>query len=94
LPPVVADLSMMERVLTNLLDNAIRHTPDGGNISLTARQQGRRWWLRWPIAVPALPASCGRHCLSGLRCWNPAEPGITRRVGADDCAADAAAARR
>jgi signal transduction histidine kinase len=39
LPPVVADLSMMERVLTNLLDNAIRHTPDG-NISLTARQQG------------------------------------------------------
>jgi signal transduction histidine kinase len=30
LPPVVADLSMMERVLTNLLDNAIRHTPDGG----------------------------------------------------------------
>lgn len=40
LPPVVADLSMMERVLTNLLDNAIRHTPDGGNISLTARQLG------------------------------------------------------
>jgi len=40
LPPVVADLSMMERVLTNLLDNAIRHTPDGGSISLTARQQG------------------------------------------------------
>ncbi|MXG36243.1 two-component sensor histidine kinase, partial [Escherichia coli] len=33
LPPVVADLSMMERVLTNLLDNAIRHTPDGGSIS-------------------------------------------------------------
>lgn len=31
---------MMERVLTNLLDNAIRHTPDGGSISLTARQQG------------------------------------------------------
>ena len=40
LPPVVADLSMMERVLTNLLDNAIRHTPQGGVIRLTARQQG------------------------------------------------------
>ncbi|WP_159237213.1 sensor histidine kinase [Raoultella terrigena] len=39
LPPVVADLSMMERVLTNLLDNAIRHTPEGGVIRLTARQQ-------------------------------------------------------
>lgn len=39
LPQVYADLSMMERVLTNLLDNAIRHTPDGGNITLRARQQ-------------------------------------------------------
>ena len=36
---MVADLSMMERVLTNLLDNAIRHTPEGGVIRLTARQQ-------------------------------------------------------
>lgn len=29
LPLVNADLSMMERIVTNLLDNAIRHTPDG-----------------------------------------------------------------
>ncbi|EMW7063622.1 HAMP domain-containing histidine kinase [Salmonella enterica] len=34
LPLVNADLSMMERVVTNLLDNAIRHTPDGGNVWL------------------------------------------------------------
>ena len=32
LPAVTADLAMMERVLTNLLDNAIRHTPAGGDI--------------------------------------------------------------
>jgi signal transduction histidine kinase len=38
LPQVYADLSMMERVLTNLLDNAIRHTPEGGTIALRARQ--------------------------------------------------------
>jgi signal transduction histidine kinase len=35
LPVVVADLGMIERVLTNLLDNAIRHTPDGGEIVVT-----------------------------------------------------------
>jgi signal transduction histidine kinase len=32
LPVVNADLGMIERVLTNLLDNAIRHTPEGGEI--------------------------------------------------------------
>ncbi|MEO8297356.1 MAG: ATP-binding protein [Burkholderiales bacterium] len=32
LPAVHADLGMIERVLTNLLDNAIRHTPEGGEI--------------------------------------------------------------
>lgn len=31
---------MMERVLTNLLDNAIRHTPHGGEIRLSSRLQG------------------------------------------------------
>ncbi|CAN5452785.1 sensor histidine kinase [soil metagenome] len=34
LPIVTADLGMIERVLTNLLDNAIRHTPDGGEIAV------------------------------------------------------------
>ncbi len=32
LPAVRGDLGMIERVLTNLLDNAIRHTPAGGEI--------------------------------------------------------------
>ncbi|RYF75902.1 MAG: HAMP domain-containing histidine kinase [Comamonadaceae bacterium] len=34
LPVVHADLGMIERVLTNLLDNAIRHTPEGGEIAV------------------------------------------------------------
>jgi signal transduction histidine kinase len=42
LPVVSADLGMIERVLTNLLDNAIRHTPMGGEIvvQLRAAPQG------------------------------------------------------
>ncbi|MGH8088646.1 MAG: HAMP domain-containing sensor histidine kinase [Stenotrophomonas sp.] len=35
LPVVDADLALIERVLTNLLDNAIRHTPEGGRITVT-----------------------------------------------------------
>lgn len=34
LPGVNADVSMIERVFTNLLDNALRHTPPGGDIQL------------------------------------------------------------
>ena len=35
LPLVVADIGMIERVLRNLIDNALRHTPDGGNVTIT-----------------------------------------------------------
>jgi signal transduction histidine kinase len=31
---VIADIAKLERVLTNLLDNAIRHTPENGNIQI------------------------------------------------------------
>ena len=34
LPWVRADLGMIERVLGNLLDNALRHTPDGGHVGV------------------------------------------------------------
>ena len=39
LPAIAADLGMIERVLTNLLDNAIRHTPAGGQIELRLRDE-------------------------------------------------------
>ncbi|NVZ53301.1 HAMP domain-containing histidine kinase [Pseudomonas sp. B6002] len=34
-PTVLADLGLIERVLTNLLDNALRHTPLHGDIAVT-----------------------------------------------------------
>lgn len=37
LPPVRADLGLVERVLTNLLDNALRHAPEGGQIEVRLR---------------------------------------------------------
>lgn len=36
-PMVRADLGMIERVLTNLFDNAIRHTPAGGAVEITVQ---------------------------------------------------------
>lgn len=34
LPNVHADLAMIERILTNLIDNAIRHTPESGTVQI------------------------------------------------------------
>lgn len=34
LPPVFADIALTERVLQNLIDNAFKFTPDGGQISI------------------------------------------------------------
>jgi len=37
LPPLEADVQRLEQVLLNLLSNAMRHTPPGGTIRITAR---------------------------------------------------------
>ncbi|WP_068828948.1 KinB sensor domain-containing domain [Pseudomonas sp. BMS12] len=42
LPHLRADRLQLERVLDNLLGNALRHTPGGGQIRLQARRQGEQ----------------------------------------------------
>ena len=37
LPPVYADLKRTAQILNNLVDNAVRYTPDGGSITVQAR---------------------------------------------------------
>ncbi len=37
---VVADIAMIERVLQNLIDNALRHTPSGGAVTLALEGRG------------------------------------------------------
>ncbi|EMB5318702.1 HAMP domain-containing histidine kinase [Salmonella enterica] len=56
LPLMFADLSMMERVLTNLLDNAIRHTPEGGNITLRTRVEGSNVVVEVQDNGPGIPS--------------------------------------
>lgn len=41
-PEVRADRAQIARVLVNLLDNAVRHTPSGGRITVSARRLDRK----------------------------------------------------
>jgi signal transduction histidine kinase len=43
---VIADAARLHQVLANLLDNADRHSPTGGRVTVSAGEDGRdRWWL-------------------------------------------------
>ncbi|KFK95625.1 MULTISPECIES: HAMP domain-containing sensor histidine kinase [unclassified Serratia (in: enterobacteria)] len=55
IPLVNADLSMMERVLTNLLDNAIRHTPQAGEITIRLWTQGNKVMVQVHDSGPGIP---------------------------------------
>lgn len=39
LPPVYADISLIERVMQNLIDNAMKFTPEGGNITIKTHKK-------------------------------------------------------
>ncbi|MDR3440491.1 HAMP domain-containing sensor histidine kinase [Telmatospirillum sp.] len=55
LPAVRADLGMIERVLTNLLDNAIRHTPTGTHIAVCMRTLRDRVQVEVSDTGPGIP---------------------------------------
>ncbi|MGV8920003.1 MAG: ATP-binding protein [Pseudomonas sp.] len=52
---VSADLGLIERVLTNLIDNAIRHTPSGGTIEVELQHQAERVKVIVSDTGPGIP---------------------------------------
>lgn len=42
---VYSDIAKLERVMTNLIDNAIRHTPAGGNITIEVNERHQHYTL-------------------------------------------------
>jgi signal transduction histidine kinase len=56
LPTIEVDPGRITQVLTNILDNALRHTPAGGKIVLSAKQAGDHVELAIQDNGPGLPA--------------------------------------
>ncbi len=55
LPIIQGDGKKLERVLNNLLDNALKYTPDGGLITVTARPVNGRVEVRVSDTGPGIP---------------------------------------
>lgn len=55
LPLIDADLGMIERVLTNLLDNAIRHTPDKGVVAVRLWREADKVMVQISDTGPGIP---------------------------------------
>ena len=56
LPPITADREKLRRVIGNLLDNALKFTPEGGRIGVTAGRKAGRILVTVSDRGPGVPA--------------------------------------
>jgi PAS domain S-box-containing protein len=78
LPPVAADPDKLRQVLTNLVDNAVKYSPDGGRVLVGVAEAGGR--IRFQIEDAGLgipPAEQSRIFEKFFRL----DPNLTRGVG-------------
>jgi PAS domain S-box-containing protein len=61
LPHAYADTSLVDRVLQNLLNNATRHTPQHGTVTLSLRASGDRLTLRISDTGPGIDPAVQPH---------------------------------
>ena len=55
-PCVLGDPDRVSQVIDNLVDNAIRHSPEGSTVELEIRRQGREWECAVHDLGPGIPA--------------------------------------
>jgi signal transduction histidine kinase len=72
LPPVQADPTQIERVLMNLLENAIRFTPGGGTIGVGGAAQAGRVSLWIQDSGPGIPQEALPHIFDRFYQFEPA----------------------
>ena len=53
--PIHADEALLRRMILNLLDNAIKYTPEGGSVSVACRAEGGEYALSITDTGPGIP---------------------------------------
>ncbi|RQZ67659.1 sensor histidine kinase [Burkholderia glumae] len=74
LPNVHADFGMIERVLTNLLDNALRHTPAGGQVAVELAAHGGAVGVTVRDTGPGVPAALRERLFRRSVAASPSAP--------------------
>ncbi|MDM7999049.1 MAG: response regulator [Dehalococcoidia bacterium] len=67
LPKVRADITRLEQVLTNLMHNAIKFTPRGGKVTLSARDHGANIIIEVKDTGPGLSETQKKHIFEPYR---------------------------
>jgi PAS domain S-box-containing protein len=78
LPPVAADPAKISQVLTNLLENAVKYSPDGGTVELAAEPSDGR--LRFRVRDEGLGIPPAEHERIFEKFYR-LDPNLTRGVG-------------
>ncbi|MDX6487462.1 MAG: hypothetical protein QOK13_77, partial [Gaiellaceae bacterium] len=78
LPHVAADPDKVRQVLTNLVDNAIKYSPDGGNVQIALDQAGHR--VRISVCDEGLGVPAGERARIFEKFYR-LDPNLTRGVG-------------
>jgi signal transduction histidine kinase len=76
--PFTGDRTLLGRAVQNLLDNAVRHTPDGGSVRVRGDQEGGRYVFRVQDTGPGITPRDLPHLFTPLY---RAEPSRNRRTG-------------
>ncbi len=59
--PIHADEALLRRMILNLLDNAIKYTPEGGSVSVACRREGGEYALSIADTGPGIPVELQPH---------------------------------
>jgi signal transduction histidine kinase len=78
LPPIAGDPDKVGRVLINLVDNAVKYSPDGGTVRLRVRQVGGR--VRFSVTDDGLGIPPGEQRRIFEKFYR-LDPNMTRGVG-------------
>jgi two-component system heavy metal sensor histidine kinase CusS len=76
-----ADRELLRRLVDNLIDNAIRHSPPGEEVTLTAGHRDARWHLEVADAGPGVPDAVRQRLFERFTRGDPARGRETGGAG-------------